>query len=327
MRMQSCFNVLISLALLCIGALAQENSSANPTANVNVKSQIASADYLGQIPPGVTPEVFAPGVVSIDGRTAERISFSPDGKESFFSVTSPDYSAPFKIYHSTRGTDGTWSSPTLADFSGSYWDGASAFSPDGKRLFFVSNRPYPGQMKNFRSLWYIEKRGDAWSQPQFLSRAFVQPYDMSYVSASANGNIYFIGYERDISGKTISRTIYKSRYVNGEYQQPESLNAQLHGDKAGFSDPYIAPDESFLLFNRNVNKCISFHRNDDSWTEPIAIEDRLSSIPGLKWAMSLSPDMKFLFFTNLPGPTSVKGYIYWIKADFIAALMDGVTPK
>jgi hypothetical protein len=327
MKAQTYFILVVGLTLLGIGASAQKNITTNSTAKVTDKSQIVSADYFGQIPPGETPEVFAPGVVSINGRIAERISFSPDGKECFFSVTSPDYSTPFKIYHSTRGANGTWSSPTISDFSGSFWNGDSAFSPDGKQLYFVSNRPYPGQMKSLRSIWYIEKRGDAWSPPQFLGSAFVQPYDMSYVSVSANGNIYFIGYERDESGKTISRTILRSRYVNGEYQQPESLNAKLHSEKAVLYDPYIAPDESFLLFNRNVNKCISLHKNDDSWTESIAIEDRLSSIPGLKWAMSLSPDMKFLFFTNLPGPTSVKGYIYWIKADFIAALMDGVTPK
>jgi hypothetical protein len=37
--------------------------------------------------------------------------------------------------------------------------------------------------------------------------------------------------------------------------------------------------------------------------------------------------MKYLFFSNLPGPSSVKGYIYWIKADFVTALRDGGTPK
>ena len=45
--------------------------------------------YLGQKPPGMTPEIFAPGIVS----TAEfefAGTFSPDGKEYFF-TRRPDY--------------------------------------------------------------------------------------------------------------------------------------------------------------------------------------------------------------------------------------------
>ena len=39
--------------------------------------------YLGQKPPGMTPEIFAPGIIStnLDERIA---AFTPDGKEFYF---------------------------------------------------------------------------------------------------------------------------------------------------------------------------------------------------------------------------------------------------
>jgi hypothetical protein len=41
--------------------------------------------YLGQKPPGATPEIFAPGIVSLPGQQDYGCSFSPDGRFLFFS--------------------------------------------------------------------------------------------------------------------------------------------------------------------------------------------------------------------------------------------------
>ena len=44
-------------------------------------------DYLGQTPPGDTPLVFAPGIVSTDSLIEHSApAFSPDGKEVFWWV-------------------------------------------------------------------------------------------------------------------------------------------------------------------------------------------------------------------------------------------------
>ena len=40
--------------------------------------------YLGQTPPKMIPEVFAPGIVSKVGSHEFAGTFSPDGKEFFF---------------------------------------------------------------------------------------------------------------------------------------------------------------------------------------------------------------------------------------------------
>ena len=45
--------------------------------------------YLGQNPPGLTPELYAPGIVSTEHHEFG-ITFSPDGKEIFFTRMNPD---------------------------------------------------------------------------------------------------------------------------------------------------------------------------------------------------------------------------------------------
>jgi hypothetical protein len=42
--------------------------------------------YFGQKPPGLIPEVFAPGIVSLKERVQGSVSFSPDLDEMYFSA-------------------------------------------------------------------------------------------------------------------------------------------------------------------------------------------------------------------------------------------------
>lgn len=52
------------------------------------KPAVARGPYLGQKPPGKTPTIFAPGIISIADFAEIRIAFSPDGSECFFSRSS-----------------------------------------------------------------------------------------------------------------------------------------------------------------------------------------------------------------------------------------------
>ncbi len=276
--------------------------------------------YFGQELPQERPVLFAPGWVSVDGRVEERVALSPDGKECFFNVTTLAYKG-FALHHTRQNARGEWTAPTVAAFAtGTYDYGSPAFSPDGRKLYFVSNRPYPGQVAPVcRSIWYTSREADGWSEPRFLSKVFALPEDLSYVSVTASGTIYFIGYNRSADGHTI-RTLYRSKTTDGEYRSPENLNAALHSEGAELHDPFIAADESLLLFNRNEVKSVCFRRADGSWTEPVAIEDRLAAVSGKKWAMSLSPDMRYLFFSNWPPSPDPRTHVYWISAGFLQAL-------
>lgn len=43
---------------------------------------------IGQLPPGITPEIFAPGFISTENREFNSV-FTPDGKEFYYSNQTP----------------------------------------------------------------------------------------------------------------------------------------------------------------------------------------------------------------------------------------------
>jgi len=62
--------------------------------NKNSQSQYSFPDisgpYLGQVPPGNTPELFAPGIISTPMYTRD-ITMTPDGKEIYFCISAFRY--------------------------------------------------------------------------------------------------------------------------------------------------------------------------------------------------------------------------------------------
>ena len=42
--------------------------------------------YFGQKPPGLVPELFAPGIISVNGRFEGAVSFSPNLDEIYFAA-------------------------------------------------------------------------------------------------------------------------------------------------------------------------------------------------------------------------------------------------
>ena len=114
--------------------------------------------YLGQKPPGTTPEIFAPGIISY-GFHENGIIFSPDGTELFYSSSDSKYTSKTLIH--MKSADNEWSIPEVALFSGSYYDHSAFFSRDGKKIFFSSQRP-PGtdsREKKDLDVWVVEKEG------------------------------------------------------------------------------------------------------------------------------------------------------------------------
>src|SRR5271156_997205 len=110
--------------------------------------------YLGQKPPGDTPQLFAPGLMPLKGEfSIDRIAFSPDGKEIYYCVnTSWFNSTNLKIrYFKFDGKK--WDGPSLLNEHYS----APTFSPDGKTLYFT------GRVGGV--VWQSHRKPEGWSEP------------------------------------------------------------------------------------------------------------------------------------------------------------------
>lgn len=266
--------------VFCAGGVSAQPAGPIPEFN---------CDYLGQAPPGDTPEVFAPEILDPVGYRY-RLAISPRGDEMFFSG---DNSVLYWLRYDT--TSKTWTAPESAPFNG----GEPSFSPDGNRLFFINRDPVSGS-KVALNVWYVERDDSGeWSAPQSLGSPVWDKTVHTPVMA-ANGNLYGSG-------------IILLRYVDGQYQPAEDLDPPVKG-----AQPTIAPDESLLLFDapqpegNSKDLYVVYQKPDGTWTPPVNLGSPVNS-QERESNPTLSPDGKYLFFTR-------HGKIYWVSAGVLDRL-------
>jgi len=296
--------------------------------------------YLGQKPPGMTPEIFAPGIISTSYN--ERIAcFTSDGKELYFMLIGP----PVGVLLHMKEESGRWTKPQVVPFSGRY-NGKYTLSPNGKKIVFSSNRPLGGKGKplNDHYTWIIEKKNDVWGEPKYLKIFEDEEKSYSgYPTIASSSNIYFFSNRKNGIGRA---DIYMSRFVNGTYLKPENVGNGVN-TKYDEIDPYIAPDESYIIYSRRgdegfggIDLFISFKKEDGSWTNGKNMGKDINS-SATEYCPTVSPDGKYFFFTSnrsaykpfsetpltyeekiriLSGPGSGSEDIYWVDARIIEEL-------
>lgn len=257
--------------------------------------------YLGQRPPGMTPELFAPGIVSTALNTRD-IAIAPDGKEIYFCVNAGGYT--FATILVTRLRDGAWGAPeVLEHMEDPRWvNGEPCLSADGSRLFFYSNRPDPSKSeeKGDDDIWVMERRGDGWGEPRNLGEPVSSAAPEFFPSLTRDGTLYFT--RREPSGV---EHIFRSRLRDGRYQEAEKLPAQVNSGQTRFN-AFVAPDEGWIIvptFGRPdslgaTDYYICFRSRDDTWSEAVNMGAVINSRGGNEYSASLSPDGKYLFFMS-----------------------------
>jgi len=265
-----------------------------------VYSQNLINDYFGQIPPGDTPKIFAPGIVSVDNKNSHALVFSPDGKMIIFSRY-PDGTS----YIISKEND-KWSEPVESFFHGK----EISFSPDGNKIFYY----------NGGDIFYVEKTTTGWSQPDKLGPNInTDSLVEFYPSIVKSGDLYF---SRDGNWKT-SRLMY-SKFQNGEYQKAVDIGLPINN--GGALHAWVSPDESYILFNSprtgsytGLDIWISFRKNNGNWSNPRNLGNKINSGADAILCPTVSPDGKYMFFTKLNFNTNT-GFIYWVSTGIIDSL-------
>jgi hypothetical protein len=289
-------------AVLCVAALGLLASSPGRSSQSTLRGP-----YLGQTPPGATPQVFAPGFISTPAHEFS-CSFTPDGTEFYFTRKDPEQGIALIMV--TRSVEGTWTEPEVVPFVQNRMSFEPRVTPDGRRLYFTWDKPIPGQQGPPMNIWYVEREEGGWSEAKNPGSP-LNPMKAMYVSLSLDGTIY----TSDISAGPGGEGIAVARMVDGKYTDLERLGPPVN---VGAQDmyPYIAPDESYLIFaSRRQGRdtagdlFVSFRMPDGKWSDPRAIE--LGMPAGLP---VMSPDGKYLFFT---AGERGKSDIYWVEAAFL----------
>ena len=109
---------------------------------------------LSQTPEEV--ELFGKDLVSTPYYERD-IAISPDGNEIVYTLG--DYKQNKRCLVSIRKASDGWDQPEIVEFSGKYQDLEPFITPDGNRLFFISDRPVLGDStRHDFNIWYAEKR-------------------------------------------------------------------------------------------------------------------------------------------------------------------------
>jgi hypothetical protein len=193
------------------------------------------------------PQMFAPGIIS-NGLDNRDMTISPSNDELFYTLQHRRGSV---LVHCKKSGN-NWSKPETAWFSGKFSDLEPAFSPDGKKLFFTSNRPLnqTDSIAKDYDLWYLEKKDNKWTGPFNLGTTINTTKDEYYPSIADNGNIYFTRDNGDSKDD-----IFVSIYTNGMHQSPIALPKEINS--AGYDfNAFIDPAEDYIIFS-------SYKRNDD----------------------------------------------------------------
>ncbi|UCD38204.1 MAG: PD40 domain-containing protein [Fidelibacterota bacterium] len=306
-RIVPCFIVFNSLILVCITSCMSSDSKSS-----GESFPVLRGRYLGQKPPGLTPEQFAPRIIPTEGVQHCFPTFSRNGKEVYW--MDYDMEARQGVIMFMRVERGYWTAPKVAPFSGEYNDHSPTFSPDSKRLYFVSNRP-GGYGRG--DIWYVKRMKRGWSEPVNLGsppnseRSDLQP------SFTSDGTLYFTS---EYQGAQWNLGIYRSRLVDGYYTEAEALDTSINTADADYT-PFIARDESYLIFassrpgTRSVETdlYISYHLPDDSWSEPASLDTVINNGYTVTFPW-MSLDGNYLFFDRFNDSTDV---FYWVDSKII----------
>ncbi|EDP95558.1 PD40 domain-containing protein [Kordia algicida OT-1] len=246
-----------------------------------------------------SPEIFIhlPEFKNINVRD---MAISPKNDEIFFTLDAPKNA--FRTILTSKKINGKWSEFSIAAFSGNYYDIEPAFSPDGTKLFFASKRPTGKEKtpKKDYDLWFVTKVNGVWKNPIRLPETINTDKNEYYPSLANNGTIYFTAERADAKGK---EDIYKSEFVNGNYQTPVSLGTGVN-TKTYEYNAYVSPDESFIIFGSYGRKgslgrgdlYISFNENG-IWKEAIHLGKLINSNQ-IDYCPFVTFDKKYFFYTS-----------------------------
>jgi hypothetical protein len=260
--------------------------------------------YLGQTPPGNTPQVFAPGIVSLPGRPEYGISISPAGDEMLFALGNwPNKRTMIMKYENDH-----WTSPDTVSFSTTRSAEEAIYSPDGSRVYYYAYNP-PNPVGG-ADLCYSVKNGAVWSEPVNLGPPLNTTQNEYHPCVVADSSIYF---ENGV-GK-----ICYSKYQNGAYQ-PRVLMPPLFNDpNMAWGNPYVSPDEGYFIFNSSrpggfggTDLYISYKKPDGTWTNPKNLGNIINTSTN-ECGSEITDDSLYMTFVS-------NNDVYWVGSGFIDSL-------
>jgi hypothetical protein len=272
---------------------------------------VLEGPYFGQKPPGLIPEPFAPGIISMSGSGKHEmgVSFSPDLDEMYFAVQEKT-GVPAEIYFS-KLEDNKWTPLKKANFTKGKKAGEMkpTVSHDSKKLYFSA---YNADFTD-NSIWYVNRLNNGWSDAIKLDSPLNED-DVMTSTFAKNGDLYYTNFSK--------RKTYYASNINGKYSKFQEAEIEFGGH------PFISPSQDYLIVdarnkedkNQKSDFYVYFKKKDGTWTKPINLGITVNSTFDEKSA-NVTPDGKYLIFSRRSEGRALK--LYWVSTEVI----ENVRPK
>ena len=279
-----------SFTFICICALVFGACTTNKKPKKERETTRNKEIYLGQKPPGLIPEIFAPKLLSLNHRDGSGF-LSPDLKEFYFTRRNGDTKKWTLIV--LKYQDNQWRESVVGPRVG-----RPIFAPNGKTMH-LGNK-------------YMEATKTGWSAIKSMGHMFDRKeFGIMRLSSSIKGSYVFDDYKSN-------DVLRISTIKDGIRQEPKLLSKEINAGK-WTAHPFIAPDESYLIWDSErengyggTDLYISFKQKDGSWGAAINMGDKINTT-GKENGGYVSPDGKYFFFNR-------KFVIHWVDANIIKEL-------
>ncbi|MDO9510473.1 MAG: putative Ig domain-containing protein [Bacteroidales bacterium] len=248
--------------------------------------------YLGQTPPGITPQIFKLEV-SNGSFAAERMSISNNGREVFYSEIKSYYPINSAKIRSYKYTEGQWTGPVILfdDFC------SPALSVTGDTMYFENG--------NAEAFFSIKKESE-WSMPKSV---FSKLESAHYLQVTNYGNYYVSSRPEN----TIGVADWCKINITNSDTTVIGLGMPLNTawDNLDF---FVSRDESFMIVTTPWGLSISYPKKDSSWTNPRNLGSKINFGLGM-WGPYVTSDNRYLFYTTGTKPDYSDVNVYWVRVD------------
>ena len=265
--------------------------------------------YLGQAPPGPNPQRFAQGIITTDAEEGSS-GFALNGTVFLFQKFLEGRCHTYI----TRIKDGIWTAPELIPFWETMAENGDfvVSSDDRTMLYQVRTGTGPATVSH---IWRVEITPAGWGERAPLPAPVNTPYFESYGSDTTDGTLFFFSRRPGGNG---GFDLYRSPHKGSGYAEP--VNLESLNTPANEWDPFVAPDESYLLFCSTKpgglggdDIYISFRSSDGAWAPPVHLGDEVNS-PGSENRPYVTRDGKYFFFTSTRNGSRDT---FWVRADYL----------
>jgi DNA-binding beta-propeller fold protein YncE len=230
------------------------------------------------------------------------LTFTPDGATAFWVAWDGAWGsskASRQRIYTSRLRDGEWATPAPIGFSGKYSDSDPFVSPDGRWLYFVSERP--------------SSADDELTDTNIWRYSLVEEGRIEYLSinsgseeyspvVSASGTLYFAS---NRAGKKSAGDLYRAEPVGDGFGIARPLGPAFN-TPTGEWNLWVSPDESEIIFeassratNVSTPGDLYYSWNTPAgWTPAIPVASLNSRNSDLM--PRLHPDGDTLYYTSAP---------------------------